>query len=412
MKKLIMIFFSLCILYFTISYGKGRLGNGHHLSYFIHANNQKFEIEETYHKKSRDKIAGYFLEVRVQDTLFPIVINTTTAKKKIIEDISYFANDTYQCIYVTGNFQLDVLCQNDQVIYPYQSIVGVDAEVDAFVVSLENYDASQFIDRKSIVKRNNGISIYDSWVSNHIIGVEHYKGISLFDSANSFQDKKLFLNDSYQKNLDLFYQQYYLVADYNQKYEFHEFYMIHMRTKKETKIISNEAISFDSYIQGVVDNQVYLLDRTNKKQYQIHLSDKTVRKVGDVNSGVQIYQNGSWKTETMHAILKQDVYFTDSIPEGIMKKEDTYYDVTSNYYYLFEAIQDGYLVYRVCKEAPSIRYYITTVSEKQTVYIDDYIYWKEKDKIYYYHDTIGTRVIVQMDEFAFNSNLQFGVYTK
>lgn len=417
MKKLMYVLILLCAIYFGILFIKNKWGNGHHLSYLVNTENIKFEIEETYQKKSKNQEAGYSLQIRKGNTIFPIHITIGKEKKKIIESIYYFENDKYECIFPSGDLiQSDVLCQENATIYPYQNMVGADQEVDAFVQTLENkgYDATKFKDRRSIIKTMDGISIYDNLVKDHKIGMEHYKGLYLLDSINLLQNKNLFTSDIYQKSVEIFQDKYYVVADYNQKYEFHEFYVINMTTQKETKIVSNKAISFDSYIQGVVDNAIYLLDRSNKKQYRIHLSDKTVTKVGDTDLGVQVYTEGQWKTMTMYDVLKQDTYFTmETLSNEIDQKRYAHFDVVGDYYYLYETNETGYLVYRVQKEVPSIRYFITTISNlNQVVYVGDYFYWKEKDTIYYYHDTTGIRTVIQNGELSFNPNLQFGIYAK
>lgn len=417
MRKLVYTLMLLCTIYLGILFIKNQWQNGHHISYLVNTQNNKFEIEETYHRKSQKQTAGYSLQIRKGNAIFPIYVTAQNEKSKIIESVYSYENDNYQCIFPVGKFtQIDVLCQNDGTIYPYQSIMGLDKEVDSFVQTLEQkgYNASQFKDRRSILKSISGISIYDNLIENHIIGVEHYKGIYILDSKKLLQNHNLFTNDIYQKSVEVFQDRYYIVADYNQKYDFHEFYVINMTTQKETKIVSNPAISFDSYIQGVVDNAIYLLDRSNKKQYRIHLSEKTVTKIGDTELGVQVYIEGKWKTTTMHDALKQYTHFTiASLPDDIKKAHYVRVDTIENYYYLYEKNEAGYSIYRVQQEVPSIRYFITSISDiNQVDYVEDYIYWRDKDAIYYYHDTTGIRTVAQNGEFSFNSNLQFGVYMK
>lgn len=416
MKKLVYVFFLLCVVYFGILFCKNKWGNGHTISYIVNTQNEKFEIKEIYHKKTKSQAAGYYLEIQMNDTTFPIQMLSSKEKSKIVESVYGFENDQYQCIYPVGSHfsKLDVLCQKDHTIYPYQTMVGINSEVDDFVATLDSvgYDATAFTDRRSILKSVKGMSIYDNLVQNHRIGIENYKGIYLLDAKDLLREKQLFQKDVYQKSAELFYGNYYIVADYNEKYEFHEFSVINLSNQKVTKIVSNQAISLDSYIQGVVDNAVYLLDRTNKKQYKIHLSDKKVTKVGDTDSGVQIYDDSKWKTMTMYEVLKQDTYFTPyGLPEEIDSKLYEHIDVTDDYYYGYQLVDDGYAIYRMSKQMPTVRYYITTIKDrKQVVYVSDYLYFMDSGSIYYYHDTTGVRVVLQNSEFTFNVNLQFGVY--
>ncbi len=414
MKKLFSIFLILCVVYFGILFCQNKLGNGHTISYIVNTQNEKFEITETYHKKTRNQVAGYHIEIEMNHTIFPIEIVSSKEKSKIVESVYGFSNDQYQCIYPVGNHlsKLDVLCQKDATIYPYQTMAGIDKEVDSFVATLDSvgYDATAFMDRRSILKSVKGISIYDNLIQNHRIGIENYKGIYLLDSKDLLREKQLFQKDVYQKSVALFYNNYYIVADYNEKYEFHEFSVINLSNQKVIKIVSNQAISFDSYIQGTLDNTVYLLDRTNKKQYKIDLSNKTVTKVGDIDSGVQIYDASKWETMTMYDVLKQNTYFTPyGLPEEIEGYE--HIDVTDDYYYGYQLVDGGYDVYRISKQMPTVRYYITTLKDRnQVTYLSDYLYFMNNGCIYYYHDTTGVRLVLQNPELTFNTGLQFGVY--
>ncbi len=414
MKKLVYIFLLLCVVYFGILFCKNKLGNGHTISYIVNTQNEKFEITEVYHKKTRNQAAGYHLEIQMGDTIFPIQLLSSKERSKIVESVYGFENNQYKCIYPIGSHlsKLDVVCQKDNTIYPYQTIVGIDSEVDSFVATLDSvgYDKTQFMDRRSILKSVKGISIYDNLIQNHRIAIENYKGIYLLDSKDLLREKQLFQNDVYQKSVALFYNNYYIVADYNEKYEFHEFSVINLSNQRVTKIISNQAISLDSYMQGILDNAIYLLDRTNKKQYKIDLSNKIVTKVGDVDSGVQIYDASKWETMTMYDALKQNTYFTPyDLPKEIQGYE--HIDVTDDYYYGYQLVDGGYGVYRISKQMPTVRYYITTIKDRnQVTYLSDYLYFMDNGCIYYYHDTTGVRLVLQNPEFAFNTGLQFGVY--
>ncbi len=416
MKRLVYILLALCILYLGILGIKNQFENGHTISYMVHTQNVKSEIQEIYHKKTKKQAAGYWIQIETSDTIFPIQIMSKPEKKQIVEDVYTFSNDNYSCIYPVGKYlsNMDVLCQKDHTIYPYHTMIGMDFEVDAFVDTLITlgYDGMIWKDRRSILKSVKGISIYDNLVTTHTIGIENYKGLYVLDTANLLQEKQLFQNDIYQKSIEQFYQQYYMVADYNQSYDFHEFSIINMNNQKETKIISNQAISLDSYIQGMVGHTIYLLDRGHKRQYQIDLSSKTVTKIGDTDLGVQIYKDGKWETKTMYEVLKKDIYFdSDVILEEAIKEKYQYIDMIGDYYYGYQLVDSGYEVYRIHKQMPSIRYYIVTLPDrKQVSYVADYLYFIDNGCIYYYHDTTGVRLVVQNPEFGFNQNLQFGVY--
>ncbi len=403
-RKLRILFIVLCMLFFMLYILRPK---NYQTNYTITTKNQKFHVKESYQKEQ------YLLEV---DHTFFVTVSSKKKKHNLIEAIYYYENDQYQCMYLVGKNlpNIDLLCHHKDTLYPYQAIKGNDSEIDAFVKSLEQYGyhQEQFEDQQKVVKTSNGITIYNNSVSNHIIGLETYKGIITINQKNVLKEKNIFKNDQYQKEIEQFNQSYYVVADYNQSYEFHEFYVINIETGKESKIVSNQAISLDSYIQGIVDNQIYLFDRNYKKQYKIDIKKRKVQQVGDTDSGVQVYLNG-WKNITMYQALKEEIYFIQSpLEESILKQYD-YCDSTELYTYCYQKIDTQYQVYRYDNQMPKVRYYITSIPDwKQVAYIEDYFYWKENDKIYYYQDNIGIRVKLSNSEFTFNSKLKFGVYAK
>ncbi len=415
MKKLIITFFALCVVYIGIVTIQNQLSNGYHISYIVNTNNQKFEIEETY-KHEKNNQANHWFQIKVNNIIFPFQVQIDSKKQKIVKSVYYYEDQDYSCMYPVGEVPLniDVLCYHDDIIYPYHSMEQVSDNLEKFVNSLEQYDTTRFLDPRSIVKTQYGISLYNNLVENHMIGMENYKGLVVLNRDQQLTDKKLFTNDIYQKKVHLFYRQYYIVADYNQSYEFHEFLVINMQTMKETKIISNKAISFDSYIQGVVGDSIYLLDRINKCQYEINLSSKSVNKIGDTELGVQVYSNQKWITMTMYDSLKEDIYFKDTVlPYKISTDLYDGYQQVGHYYYLYKKDNDRYIIYRIHDQLPNVRYYIATIDDiNQTGYIGDYFYWKDQDSLYYYHDSVGTRIVVRNPEFEFNVDLQFGINTK
>ena len=44
-------------------------------------------------------------------------------------------------------------------------------------------------------------------------------------------------------------------------------------------------------MQGTIDDEVYLFDKTNKKQYRINLKNNTVSLSGNKSKGIEIYKS-------------------------------------------------------------------------------------------------------------------------
>ena len=221
----------------------------------------------------------------------------------------------------------------------------------------------------------------------------------------------MFTKDIYNKKISTFIDHYYFVADYNNDYEFHNFYLIDMKNGKQTKIVSNEAISMYSYINGIIDNSIYLLDSTSKKQYEINIKTKTVIEIGNEKKGI-LYYDGEIRNVSIYEALQQELKFnyyrTDFNKSGYQRV-----DQVGHNYYFYQKNDDGYSVYRSNMERPDLLTYLfKTSSIDQILYIDDAICYKNSQFIKYYTDQTGSQKLVKFDELKFNSSLHFGIYKK
>ena len=168
-----------------------------------------------------------------------------------------------------------------------------------------------------------------------------------------------------------------------------------------------DSISFDSFIQGIVDSKVYLYDYDNEIQYEIDVYNKKVNVVSN-RDYIKYYVNSKWERLSKSKV-KRNTYFDYSTLD---KNFAEYGDVkeTDDYYYLFTKQDDKYMLYRVNKNNINIKTYIGIVPTNNIKANKNYFYYIDENKLYYYSDTTGIKTILEDSELEFNETIKYYIY--
>lgn len=421
MKKLLKLLVFLFVMYIFIQLGFRFFSKGHNIEYKID-NGKEFLIKEKKVQNTKNEIDNYYFEITVDDTTFGIQTHQKLKNmEKVIVDIKYYEDDRYKCILpVAKNETLftDILCKQGEFYYWYNSIKGHNMQLDAFASSISFYNPSNFENSNETIKSDANVVAYDNFPEDLYVGLEYYKGVYSFNNRSGYKKQSLFDKDIYTKDISGYVKKYYVVADYNQEYEFHNFLVVNLETNEITKITSNNAISMYSYVQGVVDNSMYIIDTANKKQYEINVKTKTAVEVGNESNGIKQYENGNWTNINIYeAINSKRVFNKYSIDPTFNGRTYARVDKVGNelsgYYYLYENVNNIYRVYRANIQNPNlINYIFETNNIDNIVYNKGNVYYKENSYIKYYSDLTGSRNLIKYDEVSFNNSLKFGTYER
>ena len=394
MKKKKLIVYSLFLI-LTIFLVKSCTKNN--ISYKITNDNITFSIEE----KNLD--GNYYIEIKSKKHVYPIRVSGVNGKK-IINNIYYYKDTKYECILpiIKTKVIFDMMCFKDDILYNYYDIKGIDSALDSFVSKIKSYNFLQFSDNLDLVKNVSDTVFYTSNDIDKDVYITSYKGLT-----NINKSIQIFENDVYNNILGTFLNDYYVVPDYNNTYEFEYIYVINLKNHKISKLKSKDSISFDSYIQGIVDNKIYLYDRNNEKQYEIDIARNHVHRVSSGND-IMFYKNGKWKNISI-ASANKGKYF--ELMDSSVAFKGFYKSIKyGNYYYLFKQYGDEYELYRVDENNISVKKYLMRVPNLNVYFKDDYLYYVNGDILYYYSDITGNRAILKNNELNFNKTIKYYIY--
>lgn len=431
MGKVLKLLIVMSILYIIIQFGFKFIEKGHQLEYKIKTDDHEFIVKEIYTQNVKNEMDNYYLEMVIGNSTFDYqTFNNFNMQSKIVKNIYYFNDENYECIlpvFVKDMVLSDIICKNGNVYQNYHNIKNKDANLDAFAVSLNKigYNVSKFDENLTPITSEQTITLYNNLLENHYLALENYKGIYTINKKNNdkIYNSSLFSNDIYTKELSAFVGKYYLVADYTKQYRFNEFILIDTTNNLKDKISYDYDINMDSYIQGVIGNNVYLYDNKTEKQYEIDVKEKIIIEVGNKEVGYKNYVNGEFvKVQNNLNHFTFTKYSTDNIwnerEYPLVEKTGV---TKSGYYYIYE--QDGlsYHVYRSNIQNGITKTYLFTLSDSSSynvarnnniIYIGNYIYYKDGNRIKRYSDEYGVQTILSDSELGFNKNIHFGVYEK
>ncbi|MDO4963224.1 MAG: hypothetical protein Q4E75_03915 [bacterium] len=393
MKKnalLIILFFVLFLCIFVLN----KIFNVNTINYTL---NSKYKIKEIHYRDN------YYFEVKIKKNIYPFrIYYDLNNQKKVISDILYYKDKNYECILPVFNkvSYTDFMCMKDNIIYDYNAIKTTDIKLDEFVKSAKYYNKSILNNIENF--KGNNIIKYNNYNINNIVAITTYNGLQI-----DKYDLTLFENDVYKNELSIFTGNYYLSANYNSKYEFNEFYLVDLYDKKVEIIKSKYDISFDSYIQGVVDNKIYLYDIDNESQYEIDVNLKLINLISN-NKYIKYYSNNKWGKLNKNKANKKVLFNYDSLDNNFTK-----YDLSiesDNYYYLFENQGIYYKLYRADKNNINIVKSLIDVPTTNISFKDNYLYYVYKDTLYYYSDSALKLEILKNSELEYNNSIKYYIY--
>jgi hypothetical protein len=396
-NKIKIIILVIILIALLILITKRNTNKNYQITYSVNNSNQTFNVIEEYDYKNKK----YYIEINIDDkTFFFVTKESKIENKEIVTSISYYSDDKYTCILplIDNKNLTDIQCYNEGTLYNYYSINGKDEKLDQYVKSLSDYNYNQWLKSKNKKLENDLIQVYDN---DKKVYITNYKG--LYSITDTITDIKLFDNDIYKQPISLFINNNYLIADYNQKLEFDKFYLVNLNNNKIETIKSQYNISFNSYIQGTVNNIVYLYDINHEVQYKIDIKSK---KISEINSEkVTFYQNSQW-IEISKQKANQEIYF-ESEKSTL---NDKYIKISENddFIYVYYNDDGKFEIYSIPKENEEILLYICTITDINNIQIkDNYIYYHVQDKLITYDIESGYQTVLSDSELEFNNNIKY-----
>lgn len=341
-------------------------------SYSIEYNLNDFAISENY--DATEKLYSY--EITYKDLNYNFLYESKHLKnQKLIKDIKTIEKDEYICLLIESEeIETKPLCsENNQLI-------DINLLSDELKAELSNYIAKP----KQIEETYNNYTIYNR--ENNIL-IWAYKGFNYIKN-NETTFIKLFDKDIYEIPHATKINNYLVIPNYEQEYNFNVVYIIDLETEEIDTWKLDYEISFDSYITGINNRSIYLIDNKNKIEYELVPHKKRMRILATSKKQGIIYKNGIEEKISMNKLASNTIKFT----------------YKNNYHY---TIEDNKLYLTYLDDSNKIRVSNQKVSSIVSINKDD-VYYLVEENLYHYSLNTGEQKLVSYSEWQFNNqNLIF-----
>lgn len=293
---------------------------------------------------------------------------------KLITNIETFSEEDTTCLKPTiKKTPLNPLCLNNNEAISYELVSS--NLLASMAITLDN--------PKKIATTNN-IDIYNQ--ENNYLIWNYQEFISI--KNNNYKKLKLFNKDIYNISLATMINNYLLIPNYDQEYNFNEFYIINLKTLKVDKWQIKYDISYDSYILGSFDKSVYLVDNKNKVEYEIVPHRKKMRIIGTSNKSGKIINNNTFESISLTKLTTSKEQFTYNYPQQFIINNKYLYSIINDNYTKLTTNEVKYIV----KQTPTTIYYLTN------------------NKLYSYNYETGTKLLLEYFEWNFNYENHIFIY--
>lgn len=334
-------------------------------SYSLEYNIDNYDISENYDINKE----VYYYQISSKDKKYDFIYRSPLlTKNKLIEKIKEYNNEEQNCIIITSkHIKSTPLCRdkNEQISYHIAN--------NQLKEELSDY----YKTKEYITKKINNYTLY----SNENILIWNYKGFNYIKNKKN-RNIKIFNKDIYEISGATKINEYILIPNYEQKYNFNELYILDLKTSKVDKWSINYDISFNFYINGVNDKSVFLTDIKNEIQYELVPHKKKMRIVGKKNKDGIIYIDGKEEKININELTKKEMLFTSSNPYKYTIKNDYIY-----LNYLDSKIQTRITNNKIDK--------IISINENE-------IYYLIGNTLYKYDNYYGETKVIEYNEWEYN----------
>lgn len=370
MKKIVFLIIVIIIIaaYFLIIY----MPKNYKSTYFVN----EYEVNEEFFKD--ENIINF--DIQMKDNEYSFSLNKKYSKRHVIKEIKEYNEDNIACIYpIIDNIKTFILCNKDNQPIHFSLI--------------ENVSFNEFLNKNYKLKINNIDKDYEK------INIYNYDD-SIYLVWN--YDSIIYLNEDGNKKMSMFEfevldtslitlnDNYLVMPNYDNKYSFKSFYILDViKFEKELWEFDYE-ISYDSYINGIEDSNIYLVDRKNKIQYKINPHRKKIEVINDKENSPVIYNNG-WENISINKLTNKDYKFFN----------------TKAFNYTYDKNK---LILNTYTNKDIL---LLEQKKLEVIYSSDHkVYYLKDDELFVFDLFYGTKKLLSYFEWNFNNHNKIFIYNK
>ena len=344
----------------------------------------------------------YDLIIKDKKNTYIYTLNIDLNKnKKIIKNIEEFKSNELTCIVSTykKSDEKGIYCNlnKQQVSINYLQNTN-NPDFKKINKKLKKYNL-KFPKENNTKKYYKNLIIYQKNIPNdNLYFIWNYKGVYVIGN-NKVSYKKFLDYDLYDNVMDCVVSDYYVLFDNSSVNGIENVYYYDINKDKVTSFKLKQKLTKDSYINGVVEDLIYVTDRKQKKEYTINIKDKTIEEIDNDQTKYLVYDNYKKKELSKSDYFMNDVFFDNNLivdkkvtnSKELKKEYNYYYFIEENK--LYKALDTVKSEKILLAELDNIKDWL--VKDREVILLVD-------DTIYSYTEQYGLRKILITNELNYN----------
>ena len=353
-----------------------------------------FIINEIY--KYENKEHKFEINIKNKEYEITYLLNEDFNKNnEIIKDIKLYQEKDINCILpiYTKNIENKLYCvkDNKQVSNYY---LNKNKDYNNILKQVKKYKIKKLESNNKTTKYKN-LKIYiNNLKEEDIFTIWDYKGINIIEK-NKNKYVKILDYDLYDEIKTIIYDKYFVLFENSHVDGIENIYYYDFK-KDKLKLYNPEIIiSKDFYINGVVNNLIYVTDNKAKKEYTINLIKKEIEQISKANEYITYKDNKFISLTKSDYFMEKQIFSNNKTKNKSISKED-HIKENNIYYY----IEDNKFIRKIEDRNSEILFELENIKDWKI--INGKILLISEDILYIYDDNRGLVPIVQSNELNYN----------
>lgn len=354
----------------------------------------KYIINEIYQYKNKEHL--YEINIKNNKQEITYLLNKDFNKnKKIIKNLKVYKDDNITCLLPIYNQKIEykLYCLKDDIQVSNYYLKDNES-YKKILKKVKKHKINNFLENNKTTSYKK-LKVYDNNISNEdIFTIWDYKGISIIE-----KDKKNYIKfldyDLYDNIKTIIYDKYFVLFENNHVDGIKNIHYYDLE-KDKLKIYNPEIIiSKDFYINGVVDNLIYVTDNKTKKEYTIDLKKEEIIQINKANEYLTYYDNEFKSLTKSDYFMEKQIFNNKKVIDKKISNEEHIKE--NNIYYFYE---DNNFYRQRTNRNKELLFSIAEIKEWKI--ISNKIIFISEDILYLYDDNRGLVPIIQSNELNYN----------
>lgn len=338
LKRSLMIVVVMAVLLFLFQFLAGRFYKEHDIKYDV----KNIKVNEIYEKNKEDDY--YFISFKYNNEPYSFTIdNIFNHQKKIVSDLEIKQSNGVTCImpkFIYDNDYNLILCKEKGKSLSYNMVKD---KID--INNFKNFKAKNEY-KNDLTLDQNKKYYYKNLSKEDVVALYNYNHISLFDSKGrtrfDFAPRDI---EIYYNKLSTKIKNIYLTPLYNKEKLIDSYMGIDLINKRVDYYTFTEPLADTIFIQGIVDNKLYIMSKSTNLQYIIDPINHKMETVADESQG-KYFDGKTFKNKSLTNMANNNITFPIPKYKALENEEYIYVTSDSRSYFFYTKDYNFYMVYK------------------------------------------------------------------